>query len=498
MNMSFSMPLAGATALRPVNSSPADRTIGEKLRDMPDLRDYNGADPTGDNDSLSAVRQFCADILNTSGKPLHGFIPAGIFVVSDTVTLPAGNSYGAVIRGAGRYATEIRCSADARPIFQTDPTQTTGIGFHSTEWCHMRLSYLNQQTNTASAAFKLKTAASNQNWYNSHFHHLNFTKCCRGFWSDVNGFWGCAFDHMWWDSTCVGSFFRMSSMSGGMPRMSMDQIYIYPRQAAQGGIIETPIALDKAYMRIGSLEYNQIDFASTNVPLLSINGGGITTIDQLKIEGVRVTDNCSLVQVGASDLSIRSFISSAIDLNASAKKLYMVEQTGNARSMLSIDMWEPAVTVTAGTPFMVKNDPTYHFAELGIRRKPVADVQLTDVGATTSCRGTIWREAHHGKVASDPGDANFTVIVGETGNFIPYNTTLTANRTVTLPANTTGNLFDNFEVTVSRAAATPGNFTLAIGSVLTLPANTKAWGKVKWSRRSGTGVWDVAGYGTLP
>lgn len=72
-----------------------------------------------------------------------------------------------------------------------------------------------------------------------------------------------------------------------------------------------------------------------------------------------------------------------------------------------------------------------------------------------------------------------------------WNTTLTANRTVTLP---TVYWLPGVKFRIVRNAATPGAFTLAVGSLATIPANTRAWAEIE----SDGSAWVLTGYGTLP
>ena len=46
-------------------ANTGERTVGEKLRDLPDVRDYNGADLTGANDMSAALQNYIADYAET-------------------------------------------------------------------------------------------------------------------------------------------------------------------------------------------------------------------------------------------------------------------------------------------------------------------------------------------------------------------------------------------------------------------------------------------------
>ena len=91
------------------------------------------------------------------------------------------------------------------------------------------------------------------------------------------------------------------------------------------------------------------------------------------------------------------------------------------------------------------------------------------------------------RFSGDRGNANVTL----TANEVPvqqFATTLTANRTVTLP--TTG-LYPGLTFTVLRTGL--GAFTLAVGSAKTIPASTAARVDVEYTGSA----WVLTGYGTL-
>lgn len=92
---------------------------------------------------------------------------------------------------------------------------------------------------------------------------------------------------------------------------------------------------------------------------------------------------------------------------------------------------------------------------------------------------------------ANQGDANVTLTAtGYADVVVPYDTTLTANRTVTLPAS--GNLIGQ-RITVVRSAATPGAYTLAVGSAKTIASGTAATVVVRWNGSA----WKLTNYSAL-
>jgi hypothetical protein len=105
-------------------------------------------------------------------------------------------------------------------------------------------------------------------------------------------------------------------------------------------------------------------------------------------------------------------------------------------------------------------------------------------------RASLHKSEFHLQNETNPmtrGDANVTLV--NTDNVIQlFNTALTANRTITLPA--TANCYDGLRFRIVRTGTEA--FTLAIGSVKTIPSGTAAWADIVYC--SG---WKLIGYGTL-
>ena len=103
------------------------------------------------------------------------------------------------------------------------------------------------------------------------------------------------------------------------------------------------------------------------------------------------------------------------------------------------------------------------------------------------------------KASADNGDASKTLAMGD-ANIQFFSTTLTANRTVSLPRrfNPT-NVYNGARFRIVRDAATPGAFTLTINAVdqptiTTIPINARACVDLVYRRNA----WAVDCYTTLP
>lgn len=90
-------------------------------------------------------------------------------------------------------------------------------------------------------------------------------------------------------------------------------------------------------------------------------------------------------------------------------------------------------------------------------------------------------------VGVDRGDAHVTLTLDDAPTQY-FRTTLTANRTITLPSD--GQNGDHFDIV--RTAT--GAFTLAVGSLVTIPSSTKAHVRIEHDGIT----WYLCAYSTLP
>jgi hypothetical protein len=97
-----------------------------------------------------------------------------------------------------------------------------------------------------------------------------------------------------------------------------------------------------------------------------------------------------------------------------------------------------------------------------------------------------------GGIAEDNGDADVTFTNASSSRIQRWDTTLTANRTLTL---STSNAKEGAWVLAVRGSGATGNFTLSIGSLATLRAPGE-WAKCVYD--AGTSAWVLVGYGILP
>ncbi len=111
---------------------------------------------------------------------------------------------------------------------------------------------------------------------------------------------------------------------------------------------------------------------------------------------------------------------------------------------------------------------------------------ISPAGISTS-QG-IWENTLLGQLSSDQGDASITYQAHSMPSVVQYLSNLTANRTVTL---STTNAVTGDRVRVVRIGL--GSFTLAVGSLKTIPSATQAFVEAEFD---GT-VWRLIGYGTL-
>ncbi len=115
-----------------------------------------------------------------------------------------------------------------------------------------------------------------------------------------------------------------------------------------------------------------------------------------------------------------------------------------------------------------------------------ADAVNVSIGTGTRRRGN--RFDNLDGISANIGDADNSPAIGTSFVSLRYASTLTANRTVTLP---TANVFNGARFRVFRTGL--GAFTLNVGGLKTIPASTAAFVDVE---HDGT-AWRLTGYGTL-
>lgn len=95
---------------------------------------------------------------------------------------------------------------------------------------------------------------------------------------------------------------------------------------------------------------------------------------------------------------------------------------------------------------------------------------------------------YEGQVSADRGDASVTLALGADAEIQRFATTLTANRTVTLP---TTNLFAGAHFRIVRTGL--GSFTMDVGGLKTIASATAAFVDVHYDGSA----WRLTGYGAL-
>lgn len=127
--------------------------------------------------------------------------------------------------------------------------------------------------------------------------------------------------------------------------------------------------------------------------------------------------------------------------------------------------------------------------DVGVSGTPTSGESLRNaLGKVNTMIAEIYPAIDAAAGVTNRGDVSVTLASTDnpTQNF---NTTLTVNRTVTLPT-VVGNR-TRFRIT--RTAATPGAFTLAVGTLYTIPASAREWLDVEYDGAT----WFVSARGAL-
>lgn len=185
-------------------------------------------------------------------------------------------------------------------------------------------------------------------------------------------------------------------------------------------------------------------------------------------------------------------LGSAYQIAANGLAVYL----NGVRQRISDDYSETSTTRVTFTRGLAAGDHLDFFIGNSVGNLTAASASLvaiadaSDYFVATTVEGALSELVD--AITVDNGDASATLTWGSSTPVQRWNTALTANRTVTL---STSNAKEGAHFTVIRGAGATGNFTLAVGSLVTLRAPGE-WCQVRYD--AGTSAWIMEEYGFLP
>ncbi len=451
-----------------------------------DAKDFGakGDGTTDDTDALqAAINTVCT---GSSGKSL--FVPAGTYRITSALSIPFGQGWR--ISGEGRLRSVIQQDTANTPIFRFTSSLT-----HSFTIEEMCFKHTTQQTgggaNPAAVGLYFDTPNSGT-IFNFTVQACTFANSYRGLAINESAesvaIWGTSIRDCTFSGTLTGAAVRFKcAVAVGQPNISMDMCYIDAEDATEASI--------------------QIS-AGTQVSLRGVefNNGTYDTIQQIVIESSTAVSlvgcRCEIPVVSTSGTkTLWSFPNSDVVLvgcqvtgalcSGGGVLQFVSAATGGKLGIFGMQCGGTRADGGSLVPFVASTTE----AVLGL---------ALSGGWVLNPRGVLgnvdmprlYPIVMTPDATQTRGDVSVTL--SATDYRVQYfNTTLTANRTCTLPSS---GLQDGMEFHIVRYAATPGAFTLQVvdgvsGKSYTIASGTKGFARY---RAVGTGEWLLIEAGTFP
>lgn len=439
-------------------------TVQAKLRETVSVKDF-GAVGDGVTDDTAAIQAAITATLSINGGAVY--FPNGTYKTTSAISIPF--STGWQIFGQSRGGVTVKQFTNNTAIFSLigDLTHSWEISELSFSWNSAQAS-----TNTNAIAIKMGSGVPSGNGiFNFQIRRCSFYNGFRAIAGDATNsipIWGAhIYDCVFGGSMTGAAFFAIPSPSAGQPNICIENCMIDALSASESTI------------RISSGDNVTI----RNVEFL--NGGNSIPLMQLYSIPNLVVISCKseAYSCGSASVQIFDFAGSfATVINCSFNGF---TGTGNPRmvgcvsgKLAIIGLW---VTSSMSSGIAI--------AYFGSDILFVSNVNTLGL-ATDDARPYLGNVA----VPRFNSDANLQDYVTNRGDVSitmdstydrvqNFNTTLTANRTVTLP--TAIGMKRGMEIEVVRRAGTPGAFTLTVNDPLSgvnyvIPANSNGFAKYRY------------------
>jgi len=386
-------------------------------------------------DDTAALQSWVEAVVAAQGR---GFLPTGTYKITDTITVPSG--YGWEIHGENKNYTTIKQYTDNTPILQLGTT--AGASSHSYVLDNLHLQFANAQpaTNTSGncITFEGPNTGDTSVAYNCRYTRLQFTNAYYGFKykSGVFGPWGCRFDDFWM-GTMSGGLLENTGATGGCPNNVWGRMSLNCSGAA-GPIFNQWRGTNLA---VEALEFLNADQGPN---LITTSSGFTASIQSMKLELATYTAAQALFNfTGNFNVNIDDIkITGSTAVFTPPSSWVSIVQVGSGGistgSHLDIGLIEASATSLSGGCYAVSGGGKNGRVSVGVVEL-ANGWALQNVSGTTTGNFIEVRSWVNGALSDGQGDADLTVAVGDP-NVIHFNTTFTAQRTITLPAKLGNNL----------------------------------------------------------
>ena len=440
------------------------RTVAAKLGDMVSVKDF-GAVGDGNTDDTTALQ---AAITYATGAGCELYFPAGTYKISSALTIIA--SYNWKFRGAARGAVSISQATANTPIFKLTANLTWG-------WCieDVTFTWASAQpaTNTSAVAIWMSGGTSGGGYWDWQVRRCNFANGFRAISGPIgiqSPIWGFKVSDCVFEGSMTGAaVYASPSPAIGQPRILIDNC-----EFDCGSMTEAAVQISSA----DTVVLMGLEFLSPNLGTCTpVNISGCLAVTMINCR-------CEQATVASGQVQVFNFPSTqAHVINAAC-----VGTTGNGNVIvlqalsgtLSADGIYITSALTSGhiLPFYASNLVT------------VANVTGSGTGYTDDIRSVLgavavpkyYADSQTIDAITTNGDASVT-LTNTSDRVQLFNTTLTANRSCTLPS--TGMIKGGF-FEIVRRAATPGAFTLTVvdpvsGQNYVFAASTNGSVRYRWN-----------------
>jgi hypothetical protein len=426
--------IAGTDTGRGVTPAGLKANLDLGLPEVNAMRPPYSAAGDGVTDDTAALQAWLDHIV---ANHLTGRLPVGRYRLTGSLTVTESPSYGWSILGSAAVGTDgsvLLMDANNVPILSIGD----GTSFHHTVTIKgVRFEYVNAQSssNTSANCIHLNCGQS-QGMFASRFEDLAFANGYYAFNSPSGGWWATNFDGVSM-STMSGGAMNWTGVTGGMPNNR------YGRWSINVDGMAGPVFNDwKGYNQtIGALEFLA---ANQTQQLIETASGFEADIGSLKLELANYTSAVNIFSFQANHRirigTVSVGGSTAVFTPASGIVTLINLGVGGITEYSYCDVGAVACRASSLTGNVVVFGGGNNLGRIRCGSAHLANGwTLQSTGSTTTGNFLKVDNWANGALSDGKGDADYTVTLGDP-NIVHFSTAFTAQRTITLPAQTGNDL----------------------------------------------------------
>jgi hypothetical protein len=393
-------------------------TLQSALRVPFNVKQFGVAADDLTDDTVALQRAFDAAVAAKRGLDLGD----GVIRITAPITIGVDDTSvvtGLCFSGRSRGGSTIKQMTDNVPIFKIH-----GHFVHTLVFERMTLMHANMQTgNTLAAVFRID-GPSDGSIYNCVFQDIGgsnfywFMDCQTVTW------WGMTYRDMWLGDFAGGV--NYITTNAGEPNCRFERLYITCQSA-----VEVLFRHDAMTAQYDNIEVNSAD---SGAAMLYDVSGGTHVIGHWALEGATYATDTTLFNV-QNGVLIAKFIYTET-LSIPAGKTVTAFHCEGTRSYINVEFFSIKGFGTLVGNFIAVLSPGTRYARFKQILMPFAsNVMLTDMGGAASADFTVVEDWNDPARIEMQGDANVTLSYDSALQQV-FDVALTADRTVTLPADT--------------------------------------------------------------